>query len=242
MISAKTEHSPAADLAHPRERSAVGEWPLIFRPCTPNVRIADSAVRVGLRELLNRVRTVHSSDEPLFALGVTSCGRGEGVSTIAAALALLASEKLRVALVDAGPQRQARVRLGLPAGPIAAANGNGENGSHAGFLAVEELPLLLRQFPGPARSSREQSLQLLESLRRRFDLAIFDLPAPGEDETSLELGPLLDGVALVVASERVPWHAARKTVELLRQAETQVIGTVLNRHQAYVPKLLQRLS
>jgi Mrp family chromosome partitioning ATPase len=236
MISSKSDLTSEIE-SQARQRGALE---LRLHPCVPKARLG-SALRGDFRELLARVRTANGAGEALFSVGFTSCGRREGVTSVAAGLALLASEKMRVVLVDANVGNpQARSRLGIAVAHEAPAEENGRRESLAAFLAVEELPSLLKQPSGRGCISADQSHRLIESLRRRFDLAIFDLPALSEDETALDWAQVLDGVALVIASERVRWRAARKNLDLLRQAEARVIGTVLNRRRIYLPQWLDR--
>jgi Mrp family chromosome partitioning ATPase len=54
----------------------------------------------------------------------------------------------------------------------------------------------------------------------------------------LDWAPLVDGVVLVVESERVRWQVAARGIELLEQAGTQVLGTVINKQREYIPEWL----
>ena len=70
---------------------------------------------------------------------------------------------------------------------------------------------------------------------------MLDLP-PLDSTNVLDWAPLLDGVVLVIESERVRWQVAARGIELLEQAGSQVLGTVINKQQEYIPQwLYQRL-
>ncbi len=189
-----------------------------------------------------------ASGRPLRTLGVTSCSSGEGVSTVAAHLALAAAGMGdgEVLLADAN-----FVRPGLPR--IFGARrrpGLSELLRDECTLpevlqssSVPNLKLLAAGKPagGIARSYDAAGLPvLLKELAADFGLVVIDLPAVGQTAAALRLAGALDGVLLVVEAERVHREVARRVCGLLRRAGAHPVGVALNKWRQRVPEWLDR--
>jgi len=81
---------------------------------------------------------------------------------------------------------------------------------------------------------------LLVSLKERFDFIIFDgAPLDGYSE-SFFLASKVDGVILVVESERTKKQVVKKIKKELEFGPINLLGIVLNKKKNYVPPLLDR--
>jgi Mrp family chromosome partitioning ATPase len=183
---------------------------------------------------------------PITTLGVTSCYRHEGVTTVAAhtALAAAGARNQRVLLVDANLSNASLHRLfGVSSVP-----GLKE-------VILEQLPLdavlcessggvhLLTAGQGdPARvyEATDRWRELFAQLKRDFDLVVIDLPAASEAGTAAHLFSLVDGVLLVVEHERVRWEAAQQKRLGLRRAKANLVGVVFNKRIEHIPAWLYR--
>ncbi len=182
------------------------------------------------------------------SLGVTSCYDGEGVSTVAAQLAAAAASggDHRVLLVDGNLVRPSLGRrFGVAAGPGLAdvILGHQEITEAARPTTVANLSLLPAGEPNGNLPHVYDSARLtlvVESLRRAFDLIVFDMPPVGQAGSGIALARLVDRVLLVVESERVRWEVAQRTKQLLLSAEVRLAGVILNKRQHHVPEWLYR--
>ena len=170
-------------------------------------------------------------------LGVSSCQGGEGVSTVAAHLAITAASlgDHPVVLVDANFARPCVPRIfGVRGRPgLAEVLQNDHELSDALQLSeVDNLSLLVsgravgghsRVFGAPAMES------LLKELGGEFGLVVVDLPAADHSSAALQLASRLDGILLVIEAGRVPCEAARHVSSVLVRAGAHPLGVVLNK-------------
>ncbi len=187
------------------------------------------------------------SGRPLRTLGVTSCHSGEGVSTVAAHLALAAAGmgEPQVLLVDANFARPCVPRIfGIRGRPGLAELLH----DHCTLPEVLQpspaanLQLLPAGKPatGISRTYAAAGLPgLLKELAADFELVVVDLPAASQ-APGLRLARLLDGVLLVVEAERVQREFARRVCGLLRRAGARPVGVALNKWRQRVPDWLHR--
>jgi Mrp family chromosome partitioning ATPase len=203
--------------------------------------------RTLLRRLPWRGNTL---PDPLRAVGLTSCHRGEGVSTVAAALARTAAAfgEQTVLLVDfnladlAGPG--AAERFGLDDGPGVTEVLAGSATWQAAVqpAAGENLWILPAGALRDGRAADAATLPaLMGDLTNQFDLVLFDLPAAGTASAVLRVGRHLDGVLLVVEAERIRREVAARATDQLEAAGCRVLGAVLNKRREHVPAWLYRL-
>jgi Mrp family chromosome partitioning ATPase len=183
---------------------------------------------------------------PITTLGVTSCYRDEGVTTVAVNTALAAAgcRNQRVLVVDANLSHPSLHRLF----EISATPGLKD-------VLLDQLPLdavlcessgglqLLTAGQGdPARAyeATDRWRELFTQLKRNFDLVVVDLPAASEAGTAAHLFSLVDGVVLVVEHERVRWEAAQQKRLGLRRAKANLVGVVFNKRTEHIPGWLYR--
>ncbi|HXG51600.1 MAG TPA: polysaccharide biosynthesis tyrosine autokinase [candidate division Zixibacteria bacterium] len=82
--------------------------------------------------------------------------------------------------------------------------------------------------------------KLLETLKERFDFIIFDgAPLDGYSE-SFFLASKVDGVILVVESERTKKQTVKRIKKELEWGPVNLLGIVLNKKKKYIPELLER--
>ena len=81
---------------------------------------------------------------------------------------------------------------------------------------------------------------LLVTLKERFDFIIFDgAPLDGYSE-SFFLAAKVDGVILVLESERTKKQVVKKIKKELEWGPINVLGVVLNKKKKYIPAVLER--
>jgi Mrp family chromosome partitioning ATPase len=165
-----------------------------------------------------------------------SCGRGEGVSTVAANLAISATwDEGSTLLLDAqvnSPDIPAA--FGVPAAPgwiDAALKGNAPQDFVRPSARIQNLYLAAC---GGRRRARtvlpvRELMGVIELVRPDFGRIIVDLPSWAECGTALTTASGLDGVVVVVEAERVPRHLVEHVVRQLVAAGTAVVGIVFNK-------------
>src|SRR5205823_377358 len=136
-------------------------------------------VRASLDELTDRLQEQTAAAGSMTIL-LCSCSRGVGCTSLAAAWAAIASEKMSAAILECDWQRpMIRETLGLPSGP-----GWGE--AFAGTCTLDEVRTRIDGWPGlaiyaiggecgPVRGvDNRQLVSVLEALKARHDLIIID--------------------------------------------------------------------
>jgi Mrp family chromosome partitioning ATPase len=190
------------------------------------------------------------ADRQLSAIGFTSCLPGEGVTTFALQTALAAASAgvHKILLVDANLNRPAlEAAVGLSKGQGLAEILSGQCNatdviqetrySNLSMLSAGKVDQDAATLYGlPYRLQN-----LVEVLTHGFDLVIFDMPAIGESSVSMPLLSPLDGVVMIVESERVQWQMARLVKNRLDRANVNLIGAVVNKKRDYVPALISRI-
>ncbi|MFV2069963.1 MAG: CpsD/CapB family tyrosine-protein kinase [Pirellulales bacterium] len=193
-----------------------------------------------LRELANTMlQSLPWSSEAgsgVKVVGVTSCYRGEGVSTIARLMATTAASSgtCEVLLIDANVDRpsvhEVAGPLGSPDRSKSAPSGNGGQFK----LRPTQIPNLHALVSGRGEAGTVyEFLDLLRTLlancRDRFDLVVVDIPALTESPSAGPLCSLLDGVVLVVEDGRVRREVAWQTGGNLERSGGKILGVVLNK-------------
>jgi len=187
------------------------------------------------------------SQVPLRVIGLTSCSRGEGVSTVVAHLAMTAASchARRVILVEAHLANPSVHRFfGLPAAP-------GWQEVLRGDCPVSDairrlgpgLPAVLTAGDGSANLGEFYASAKLEEVMRNlqseFDLILLDMPDGSQPSRLLRTAGLAEGILMVVASERVQAPKARSLRSLLAQSGANMLGVVVNKQRDYVPRWLR---
>lgn len=219
--------------------SGLVRFPLSNELPSRRVALEDVAFNNGIRSFYRQLGSLRSQDGKLIqTVGLTSCYQDEGKGTVGECLATIAAESQRVLFIDANGSL------------ISIHKGLRDAASNGVALATD------RPFIGPPRQqaladpvlgdgvnrqpTAAETRNLLCSLSGKFGLIVLDLP-PLDSTNLLDWAPMLDGVVLVIESERVRWQAAAKGIERLEHAGCHVLGTIVNKQRQYIPQWLYQL-
>lgn len=174
-------------------------------------------------------------DKELQTLVFTSASPGEGKSTTASNLAFtFASEGKRVLLIDAD-MRKPTVHytfhltntLGLSnlltrkAALQDVIKDSGTDNLH--IITCGPIP------PNPAELLGSKTMdQVLEELKKVYDLIIFDAPPVLAVTDSQILANKCEGTVIVISAGSTEKESVIKTIDLLSSSKAHIIGTVLN--------------
>jgi Mrp family chromosome partitioning ATPase len=213
-----------------------------------NAALADRPARVSdeYYSLVHWLRTVGiASGVAPRLLGVTSCTRGSGVSTVAANVAIAAAQisEEPVLLLDlTGSQGVPRGELGRsgddhlsdsPADPWSNQRVRPTSVANLSVLSVASAA----EPPGGALDAGRIH-DLLEGLENDFGFVVVDLPAV-ESSLCFVAAGLLNGVLLVMEAERTRGHVAARAKQRLIDANANLLGVILNKHPQHVPSWLE---
>jgi len=169
---------------------------------------------------------------------VTSTSAGEGKTVTSVNLALiLASMGGKVLLVDCDlrrPQSHTLLRGRKSPGLSDLLVGQARPSDAIQRPTGTTLSLLAAgtRAPSPADLMTLQTMRdFLGGLRGFYDWIVLDTPPVGPVAEALILGPLTDGVVVVVGAEMVPRNGVRHTLERVRDTGARLLGVVLNRAQ-----------
>lgn len=207
----------------------------VAKPAVPQHELSNHYVAL-LRHVLAQQSDLRS---PSYAMGITSCGRGEGVTTVAVNLAVTAarSSNRRVLLVDANQQHSGPAEL-LSLAPEAGLTevlvGEAMLGECIVPTSVEGMSLLSN-----GQETRQLGVDyeladvanLLDEIKSEFDLVIFDLPQADELSECFAFAEILDGVFLIVEAGRVDQRVARRVQERLASSQAHLVGAIYNKHR-----------
>lgn len=176
-------------------------------------------------------------------VGITSCGKSAGSTTLATHLAASLSEtgEGNVLYVDAnpdlGPSVQAFYRGKQATGVAAVLDQDARSAAKVNdnfyMAALNETGL-----PGKVGVLPKKLANLLPKMKASdFDYIIFDLPPVTQTSATARVAGLLDMTLLVLESEKTHGDLARQVTGLLKQSRADVAG-VLNKHRRYIPRSL----
>ena len=172
---------------------------------------------------------------------MTGCRPGDGVSTVAAAMALDLSQRLaaRTVLVE-GQSRVTAMhplfgRAGVPA--LTTATGTSIAVQGTGWPRLETArPEQMELGDHPARM-----LEDMDELLARYRLAVIDLGVVRLDPRMLALARPNDPILVVARHLRTDRAEMIATVNLLRNTGHPVAGVILNGYKSPLPSLVRRL-
>ena len=197
----------------------------------------------GLRDRLLVYFEVKNLPHKPKLVGVTSCGRGAGVSSIATGVAASLSElgEGNVLLVDMNIEGGAAQHFH---------KGKPDCGLDSALQAETKEKALVRENLYVATESM-RSDELPQVLPKRFagliskirssdyDYIIFDMPPVAETTTTFRAARLMDMMLLVVEAEKTNQDVVRRVIALLAESKANV-SVVLNKTQTYVPARLHQ--
>ncbi len=183
-------------------------------------------------------------------VGVTSCVRGAGVSTVAANLAVAAARTgdQPVLLVDlSGHGSPLANQLAVKSGDLprelslaAALAGRAQPQECVIASTIPQLSLL----GGADLASSPLSMidggrivDLLRDLEHHYSFVVVDLP-PTDSGLCFSTAGTLDGVLLVMDGQRTHSGAAARAKQRLIHANAAVLGIILNHHSLDLPRWL----
>lgn len=178
-----------------------------------------------------------------YIIAVTSARSGEGVSTVAANLAMRLARlgHGRVLLADMNPvildHEDTREPGRFPAlGNMIALQGGVDA---AGLPAALLDRLFLMQYSKQNRT--ETALGEMPGMwGKDYEFIVMDVPPVLNNEGAPMVARLAHKVILVVQAERERWQVIRRAQEMLEEANANLIGAILNKRAMYIPQWLYR--
>jgi Mrp family chromosome partitioning ATPase len=89
--------------------------------------------------------------------------------------------------------------------------------------------------------SRNALGMVVDRLRARFQVVLFDAAPLLPYLESITLAQQLDGMVLVLRAENDKREVAQQTVQMLERAGARVLGAVLNRKPLHIPQWIYKL-
>jgi capsular exopolysaccharide synthesis family protein len=182
------------------------------------------------------------------AIGLTSSFGGEGVSTLAANLAIAAAAGGvgKVLLVDANldhPSQHTIFGFPLAPGLVEFLSGRSPADCAHPVVGASHLALLTAGAPPDAIDGHGDKAfaARIEILKQTCDCVIFDLPPVADAVFPPALLSLLDGVLLVTESERIQRRNLWRTKCALEGAGANILGVVVNKQRQYFPRWLDNI-
>ena len=178
-----------------------------------------------------------SVDETLRSLLVTSATPGEGKTTTAANLAVVLAQAGRsVILIDADIRKPQQHKIfDLPKSPGSTEAMVSNNTPVGFFLRETQVPNLRlltsgKDAPNPAELLGSNRMkQLLQTLQEECDFLIVDAPPLLAVTDAQVLANDVQGVLLVVNTEKTPRAMVARGAEAILRANGRILGVVLNR-------------
>jgi Mrp family chromosome partitioning ATPase len=172
-----------------------------------------------------------------YVLGVTSCGRGQGVTTVAVNLAIVAARNgaRRVLVIDANSQNPGvgkclKLRLHADLDVLSGSAWLRETLQHTSIPGLSILTLGSGTKKLGSHFTVAEVSALLDELRTEFELIIFDLPQADELSECYAFAEMLDGLFLVVEAGRVDVAVARRVKQRLDHCQANLLGAIYNKH------------
>ena len=177
--------------------------------------ITDKGMPFGYVEAYKSLRTnldFMAGSMDVHTLVITSTVPEESKSNVAVNLAMTMAESgKKVALVDCDLRKPVLHR----------------------YLKAMNLTFLPAGTPPPNPSemlSQPQMQAMVNTLREKFDVVIFDAPPVSVVTDAAVIGRYVDGAVFVVRSDYAPADAVRGAVKKLQDAGVRVLGSVLTRY------------
>jgi protein-tyrosine kinase len=177
-------------------------------------------------------------------IAITSSTRGEGVSTIAASLAKVASQQewCRVVLMDgARPIQEMAHDTSSTSSEIPVREKSFTDEPNNLPVPIQDrhaLALMPVASKGTQLRSPESVRKLYTTLRNAVTLVVIDCPPVMEANETLSLAAAADGVILVVEENRARIAVVRRARVMLERAGAKMIGVVLNKREQIIPSFL----
>ena len=169
---------------------------------------------------------------------------GEGTTTLVREFAISLSLvfKVSVLIVDANPNHGATRACGVAEAPALSdllrgwQASDAERTKRAGVTVAIFDPEMANSAAGPGIAATS----LGDALRKYFDYVLFDAPALGSSATAVSLARHVDGVVIIIDSERTRWPVVENTKKAYESAGAKVLGVILNRRTFYIPNWIYK--
>jgi len=192
--------------------------------------------------LLQWLRDGGGSAQAPRNVGVTSCQRGSGVSTVTKNLAAAAAASCDqpVLLLDLS-------RITSPQLPRAKDESCRQRSLPADLARATACPNLFVLRAGEEQDDARWSANfspfelLASSLEEEYGYVIVDLPTT-DSSLCFQAAGLLDGVLLVIEAERTSSAAATRAKNRLLRAHANLPGVLFNNYSQHLPKWLEARS
>lgn len=183
-----------------------------------------------------------------FLVGVTSCERKSGVTTVAANLAIRAADhQMRpVLLVDGAtghPRigRQFRLRRAMGLADVIAGRCPIQEAIHETSVdGLDVMPAGTAGLMDRAGLDCDQVEAMLQGLRESHQMVVFDLPEASHLRHLLLVARRLDAAILAVRFGTTAASQVSRAADQLRADGVRLLGAVACRHKQYVPNWVRR--
>lgn len=204
--------------------------PLLISAADPR-----SPIRESFRTIRNSIRFA-TLDSPPRSIIVTSCIEGEGKSFFSANLAIsIVNEGKKVLIIDGDLRRpNVHIRFGIPnnigltnflVGEMDAKNIQMSTGIE-GLTIITSGPIP----PDPARLVESKKMhQLVKEMEEIYDLVIIDTPPIMAASDAIHFGGWTGGTIIIIESGKASRIHFPEAIELLKHANINIIGAVLNK-------------
>jgi capsular exopolysaccharide synthesis family protein len=221
-------------------------WALITNPA------ARAEGRAGRLRPTGR-RTEEAADKgpgkTAFAVAFAGCEPGAGASTMAFnfASAYAASSPGRVLLVDGNlrePALHRQFAVGETRGLAGLIEGNVEIEDAVREIVFRRYYFLQAGRPATNPVSiygSSKFLSIMQKLRERYDVIIFDAPALLDHAETAMLSARMDGLVMVLRAGKTRRAEAEAAVRDLRATGAVLLGAVINRRRHPIPAAVYRL-
>jgi len=196
--------------------------------------------------LLTRLYDSNDSRRSLLGtVGITSCVHGEGVSTVAANLAIHAALAVSdpVLLFEVAAKCSSiEGHFGVDASTDLAEllSGRAVTAECIRPTRVDSLSVLAASTRGNGWGSFPSIARVLKEIRDEFAFVVVDLPPANETSPCLAMAGQMDGVLLTVEAERVPCQATHRAKQQLLHVGANLLGVILNKRREHIPPWLCR--
>ena len=208
-----------------------GRQPLLIAQTSPNSIEAEAyrTLRANIELMANGTPCRH--------IAITSAAGGDGKSTTAANLAVVAAQAgHRVCVVDADVRRPTLhdvFGLRNVDGLVAALQHGQSLQAVAQPTDIDGLSVVVAGRGAEESAHDLVTSQRLDNLLRQseggFDLIVFDSPPVTGVADALSLAAVCDGVVLVVRARSLPFSVLKRAVAQVTQVKGRVLGVLLNR-------------
>jgi polysaccharide biosynthesis transport protein len=201
------------------------------------------------RELMSELyltggRSSSSGDSVGRSVGIVGVSDGCGASTLAMILAMESSEVegLRTTLVDLDLRKRT---ISNVFGLNTEVSSVEPSGAPPYMQQLTKNSLSLVGSPkNVGRKAIDNPLSIAEMLKELTsanDLVIVDLPPADRPSNLFKVAAHLDQIIVVIESETTELQAAQRLIRKFEKINADVVGTIINKSNSYVPSWLERL-